>query len=201
MLWLSESGRCILGRTNFFAFWTESPPLKLGSPFLCCCNIRCWPFVDPISVAQSGLDRSTVDIRKSMNSVSMEWNEWMNEYDLLFVALIYFSSFGVLQSASGIIFPIIKAEGVRQMFFPATVPAYYRTPPSKQEWTWAKHISCLQVKMRLFAILPGGFSQHFAFIADILMCIYNLLPLKYYFRFCPPSISQYLNCLLCLFRT
>ncbi|RRT78887.1 hypothetical protein B296_00009493 [Ensete ventricosum] len=34
-----------------------------------------------------------------------------------------------LQGASGIIFPIIKAEGVRQMFFPATVPAYYRTPP------------------------------------------------------------------------
>ncbi|CAL0322525.1 unnamed protein product [Lupinus luteus] len=35
----------------------------------------------------------------------------------------------LLSSASGIIFPIIKAEGVRQMFFPATVPAYYRTPP------------------------------------------------------------------------
>ncbi|XP_057482091.1 squalene epoxidase 3-like isoform X2 [Actinidia eriantha] len=31
--------------------------------------------------------------------------------------------------ASGIIFPIIKAEGVRQTFFPATVPAYYRAPP------------------------------------------------------------------------
>ncbi|CAK9312490.1 unnamed protein product [Citrullus colocynthis] len=35
----------------------------------------------------------------------------------------------LIYSASGIIFPIIKAEGVRQMFFPATVPAYYRTPP------------------------------------------------------------------------
>ncbi|KAF2283798.1 hypothetical protein GH714_015963 [Hevea brasiliensis] len=34
-------------------------------------------------------------------------------------------------SASGIIFPIIKAEGVRQMFFPATVPAIYRHPPVK----------------------------------------------------------------------
>jgi len=33
------------------------------------------------------------------------------------------------QSASGIILPIIKAEGIRQMFFPATVPAYYRAPP------------------------------------------------------------------------
>ncbi|THU64794.1 hypothetical protein C4D60_Mb01t30210 [Musa balbisiana] len=33
-----------------------------------------------------------------------------------------------ISGASGIIFPIIKAEGVRQMFFPATVPAYYRTP-------------------------------------------------------------------------
>ncbi|CAI9777206.1 unnamed protein product [Fraxinus pennsylvanica] len=37
----------------------------------------------------------------------------------------------LISSASGIIFPIIKAEGVRQMFFPATVPAYYRAPPAK----------------------------------------------------------------------
>ncbi|XP_007047610.2 PREDICTED: squalene epoxidase 3 isoform X1 [Theobroma cacao] len=35
----------------------------------------------------------------------------------------------LISSASGIIFPIIKAEGVRQMFFPATVPALYRAPP------------------------------------------------------------------------
>ncbi|WZZ86743.1 hypothetical protein YC2023_115322 [Brassica napus] len=35
--------------------------------------------------------------------------------------------------ASGIIFPIIRAEGVRQMFFPVTVPAYYRAPPVKGE--------------------------------------------------------------------
>ncbi|KAL0392155.1 UNVERIFIED_CONTAM: Squalene monooxygenase SE1 [Sesamum radiatum] len=34
----------------------------------------------------------------------------------------------LISAASGIIFPIIKAEGVRQMFFPATVPAYYRAP-------------------------------------------------------------------------
>ncbi|KAF2324991.1 hypothetical protein GH714_022106 [Hevea brasiliensis] len=37
----------------------------------------------------------------------------------------------LISGASGIIFPIIKAEGARQMFFPATVPAYYRSPPSK----------------------------------------------------------------------
>ncbi|XP_027094267.1 squalene monooxygenase SE1-like isoform X2 [Coffea arabica] len=37
----------------------------------------------------------------------------------------------LISSASGIIFPIIKAEGVRQMFFPVTVPAYYRAPPAK----------------------------------------------------------------------
>lgn len=37
-----------------------------------------------------------------------------------------------LQGACGIIFPIIKAEGVRQMFFPATVPAYYRAPPEAE---------------------------------------------------------------------
>ncbi|KAF5189424.1 Squalene monooxygenase [Thalictrum thalictroides] len=35
----------------------------------------------------------------------------------------------LISGASGIIFPIIRAEGVRQMFFPATVPAYYRAPP------------------------------------------------------------------------
>ncbi|KAJ3674060.1 hypothetical protein LUZ60_006052 [Juncus effusus] len=37
----------------------------------------------------------------------------------------------LISSACGIIFPIIKAEGVRQMFFPAMVPAYYRAPPTK----------------------------------------------------------------------
>ncbi|PIA25041.1 hypothetical protein AQUCO_13300029v1 [Aquilegia coerulea] len=37
----------------------------------------------------------------------------------------------LISGASGIIFPIIKAEGFRQMFFPATVPAYYRAPPTK----------------------------------------------------------------------
>jgi len=35
----------------------------------------------------------------------------------------------LISGASNIIFPIIKAEGIRQMFFPNTVPAYYRTPP------------------------------------------------------------------------
>ncbi|KAJ0821444.1 Squalene monooxygenase [Helianthus annuus] len=34
----------------------------------------------------------------------------------------------LISGASGIIFPIIKSEGVRQMFFPATVPAYYKAP-------------------------------------------------------------------------
>ncbi|KAK4751461.1 hypothetical protein SAY87_004943 [Trapa incisa] len=37
----------------------------------------------------------------------------------------------LISGASGIILPIIKAEGVRQMFFPATVPAYYRAPPAQ----------------------------------------------------------------------
>ncbi|XP_010531316.1 PREDICTED: squalene epoxidase 3 [Tarenaya hassleriana] len=38
----------------------------------------------------------------------------------------------LISSASGIIFPIIRAEGVRQMFFPQTVPAIYRAPPPPQ---------------------------------------------------------------------
>ncbi|XP_027345253.1 squalene monooxygenase-like [Abrus precatorius] len=33
--------------------------------------------------------------------------------------------------ASGIIFPIIKAEGIRQMFFPATIPSFYRAPSDR----------------------------------------------------------------------
>ncbi|KAM1764293.1 hypothetical protein ACFX11_003557 [Malus domestica] len=35
----------------------------------------------------------------------------------------------LILGASGIIFPIIKDEGVRQMYFPATIPAYYKAPP------------------------------------------------------------------------
>nr|BBE15483.1 squalene epoxidase [Polygala tenuifolia] len=35
----------------------------------------------------------------------------------------------LISGASGIIFPIIKAEGVRQMFLPAIVPSFYRAPP------------------------------------------------------------------------
>ncbi|XP_062082595.1 squalene monooxygenase SE1-like [Humulus lupulus] len=35
----------------------------------------------------------------------------------------------LISGASGIIFPIIKEEGIRQMFFPLTVPAYHRAPP------------------------------------------------------------------------
>ncbi|KAM0035152.1 putative squalene monooxygenase [Helianthus debilis subsp. tardiflorus] len=32
------------------------------------------------------------------------------------------------KGASRIIFPIIKSEGVRQMYFPAMVAAYYKAP-------------------------------------------------------------------------
>ncbi|CAN6703396.1 unnamed protein product [Malus baccata var. baccata] len=47
----------------------------------------------------------------------------------------------LIVSASGIIFPIIKAEGVRQMFFRATMPAYYRVPPVHQRTkTSRKHV-------------------------------------------------------------
>ncbi|KAA8549891.1 hypothetical protein F0562_001575 [Nyssa sinensis] len=35
----------------------------------------------------------------------------------------------LILDASSIIFPILRAEGVRHMFFPMTVPAYYRAPP------------------------------------------------------------------------
>ncbi|XP_045815839.1 squalene monooxygenase SE1-like [Trifolium pratense] len=37
----------------------------------------------------------------------------------------------LILGALGIIVPIIKAEGVRQMFFPFTMPRYYKTPPTK----------------------------------------------------------------------
>ncbi|XXG64738.1 hypothetical protein AAC387_Pa05g2608 [Persea americana] len=38
----------------------------------------------------------------------------------------------LISGAASIIFPIIKVEGVRQMFFPATIPAYYRAPPAEK---------------------------------------------------------------------
>uniref|UniRef100_A0A7N0T0T7 Squalene monooxygenase n=1 Tax=Kalanchoe fedtschenkoi TaxID=63787 RepID=A0A7N0T0T7_KALFE len=39
----------------------------------------------------------------------------------------------LIWDASGIIYPIIKAEGVRQMFFPQTVPEYYRARSAYQK--------------------------------------------------------------------
>ncbi|XP_010028067.2 squalene epoxidase 3 isoform X1 [Eucalyptus grandis] len=36
----------------------------------------------------------------------------------------------LILAASGIIFPIVRAEGVRQMFFPRTIPSFYRAPSS-----------------------------------------------------------------------
>ncbi|PON32390.1 FAD dependent oxidoreductase [Parasponia andersonii] len=39
----------------------------------------------------------------------------------------------LISSASGIIFPIMKAEGLRQMFFPATIPSHNRISPIKGE--------------------------------------------------------------------
>uniref|UniRef100_A0A6N2LLZ0 Squalene monooxygenase n=1 Tax=Salix viminalis TaxID=40686 RepID=A0A6N2LLZ0_SALVM len=46
---------------------------------------------------------------------------------------LVFHCFAMLAYAvgSGIIFPILKAEGIRATFFPATMPAYYRTPPAQ----------------------------------------------------------------------
>nr|XP_012466316.1 unnamed protein product [Gossypium raimondii]KJB84329.1 hypothetical protein B456_N018600 [Gossypium raimondii] len=35
--------------------------------------------------------------------------------------------------ASSILLPYIYSEGIRQMFFPLTVPAYYRTPPENKD--------------------------------------------------------------------
>lgn len=48
----------------------------------------------------------------------------------------------LISSASSIIFPIIKAEGVRQMFFPATVPAYYRARAPPVKCDIQKDIAC-----------------------------------------------------------
>ncbi|KAL5804759.1 hypothetical protein ACOSQ3_031559 [Xanthoceras sorbifolium] len=35
----------------------------------------------------------------------------------------------LISGASGIIFPIIKAEGIREMFLPGSMPTYYKAPP------------------------------------------------------------------------
>ncbi|KAJ8467026.1 hypothetical protein OPV22_029578 [Ensete ventricosum] len=41
------------------------------------------------------------------------------------------SSARLMSAAAGIILPLMKAEGVRQTFFPSTFPAYYRAPPAQ----------------------------------------------------------------------
>ncbi|KAL3734974.1 hypothetical protein ACJRO7_024178 [Eucalyptus globulus] len=45
--------------------------------------------------------------------------------------VLHFFEVAIYGGASGIIFLIIRAEWVRQMFFPATVRAYYQAPPIK----------------------------------------------------------------------
>uniref|UniRef100_A0A804K305 Squalene monooxygenase n=1 Tax=Musa acuminata subsp. malaccensis TaxID=214687 RepID=A0A804K305_MUSAM len=37
----------------------------------------------------------------------------------------------LISAAAGIVLPLMKAEGFRQTFFPATFPAYYRDPPAQ----------------------------------------------------------------------
>ncbi|KAK8516599.1 hypothetical protein V6N12_049322 [Hibiscus sabdariffa] len=49
----------------------------------------------------------------------------------------------LLWVASSILLPFLWSEGVRQMFFPLTVPAYYRTPPG----------NCIKIYVWLFALL------------------------------------------------
>lgn len=75
-----------------------------------------------------------MDLKSQSESVIFTVRSWFC-YDVAFRNMHYvvsnlmclFST--ILQGASGIIYPIIKAEGIRQMFFPVTVPAYHRAPP------------------------------------------------------------------------
>ncbi|XVF02454.1 hypothetical protein REPUB_Repub04eG0176600 [Reevesia pubescens] len=56
-------------------------------------------------------------------------------HDLFYASTLrnYLESFYTRRKgASSIIFPILKAEGVRQMFFPVTIQAYYKVPPVNQ---------------------------------------------------------------------
>lgn len=92
---------------------------------------RLWIGARLISVCLASL--SYLIPEKNHNTLSLYvslWLDWVNFLDVIFL----------LQGASGIIFPIIKAEGVRKMFFPAIVPAYYRAPPVKS-WplNWLTH--------------------------------------------------------------
>ncbi|KAH7848009.1 hypothetical protein Vadar_032759 [Vaccinium darrowii] len=65
----------------------------------------------------------------------------------------------LMSSASGIILPIIWAEGVRQMFFPATVPAYYRAPPVRLELNYGEISDSFEALSILYSstIKTGGY--------------------------------------------
>ncbi|KAJ4839428.1 hypothetical protein Tsubulata_035363 [Turnera subulata] len=83
------------------------PSPEPGPPFFSCCNISCWLSTGATSSKAYGLE--------------------LDQFCQGFSSLLIFP-FKMVESASGIIFAIIKAEGVRQMFFPAAVPAVYRAP-------------------------------------------------------------------------
>ena len=109
-------------RTSVFAFGFEPSTVDSCLPFLCGCGLWSHTVVDPVPFSKTHVAWSQIDL--GTNHIVL-FNQFL------------FSSCMILtrkwQGASGIIFPIIKAEGVRQMFFPATVPAYYRAPPVKGE--------------------------------------------------------------------
>lgn len=68
---------------------------------------------------------------------------------------LLFSLEKLLQCASGIIFPIIKAEGVRQMFFAATLPAYYRVPLDRRPLLRRRRGDLATTKMPLICLGIG----------------------------------------------
>ncbi|PPS14091.1 hypothetical protein GOBAR_AA06473 [Gossypium barbadense] len=49
----------------------------------------------------------------------------------------------LLWVASSILLPFIHSEGVRQTFFPLTVPAYYRTPPGNKGEKVREETACI----------------------------------------------------------
>lgn len=120
---------------------------------------RLWIGARLISVCLASLSYLIPEQKNNTLSLYVSlWLDWVNFLDVIFL----------LQGASGIIFPIIKAEGVRKMFFPAIVPAYYRAPPVKS-WplNWLTHWKSRDR-------LPNSYTQLLSLYCGLLFLVWNI---------------------------
>jgi len=82
----------------------------------------------PQKIASLLFQRSFIPYLQKWDFFSSAHNHYVSTMCFRSVTL---NQLNIFQCAFGIIFPIIKAEGIRQVFFPTSIPAFYRAPPDR----------------------------------------------------------------------